>query len=55
MDVYPDEDSRKYGDAVWHAFGLENTSHTVRVVVLGEPYEGSQGSDVVLENLVVFR
>ena len=55
VDVYPDEDSRKYGDAVWHAFGLEDASHTVRVVVLGEPYEGSKGSDVVLENLVVFR
>ena len=55
VDVYPDEDNRKYGDSVWHAFGLENASHTVRVVVLGEPYGGSQGSDVVLENLVVFR
>ena len=55
VDVYPDEDNRKYGDAVWHAFGLEDTSHTVRVVVLGEPYEGSKGSDVVLENLIVFR
>ena len=55
VDVYPDEDSRKYGDAVWHAFGLDNTSHTVRVVVLGEPYEGSKGSDVILENLVVFQ
>ena len=55
VDVYPDEDNRKYGDAVWHAFGLADTSHTVRVVVLGEPYEGSKGSDVVLENLIVFR
>ena len=55
VDVYPDEDNRKYGDSVWHAFGLENGSHTVRVVVLGEPYGESQGSDVVLENLVVFR
>jgi hypothetical protein len=55
VDVHPDEDNRKYGDAVWHAFGLDNTSHTVRVVVLGEPYEGSKGSDVIIENLVVFR
>ena len=55
VDVHPDEDNRKYGDSVWHAFGLENGSHTVRVVVLGEPYEGSKGSDVIVENLVVFR
>ena len=55
VDVYPDEDNRKYGDSVWHVFGLANGSHTVRVVVLGEPYGESQGSDVVLENLVVFR
>ena len=55
VDVYPDEDSRKYGDSVWHAFGLENGAHTVRLVVLGEPYEGSKGSDIIVENLVVFR
>ncbi len=55
VDVHPDEDNRKYGDSVWHVFGLEDGSHTVRVVVLGEPYEGSQGSEVIVENLVVFR
>ncbi len=55
VDVYPDEDNRKYGDSLWHVFGLENASHTVRVVVLGEPYEGSKGSDIIVENLVVFR
>lgn len=55
IDVYPDENSRKYGDAVWHAFGLEDTCHGLRAVILGEPYESSQGSDVILENLAVFR
>ncbi len=55
VDVYPDEDSRKYGDSVWHAFGLEDGRHTVRLVVSGEPAEGSQGNDVVVENLIVFR
>ncbi len=24
VDVYPDEDHRKNGEAVWHAFGLKN-------------------------------
>lgn len=55
VDAYPDEDNRKYGEALWHAFGLPNESHTVRIVVLGEPHEGSGGSDIVVENLVVFQ
>jgi hypothetical protein len=55
VDTYPDENNRKHGEAVWHAFGLENGSHTIRVVVLGEPYPASQGSDVVVEDLIVFR
>jgi ADP-ribosylglycohydrolase len=55
VDTYPDEDNRKYGEAVWHAFGLDNGSHTIRVVVLGEPYAGSQGSDIEIEDLIVFR
>ena len=55
VEGYPGENSRKSGDAVWYAIGLEDTSHTLRGVILGEPYEGSQGSDVILENLVVFR
>ena len=54
IDVYPDENSRKYGDAVWHAFGLDDTSHTLRGVILGEPYESSRGRELILENLVVF-
>ena len=55
VGVFPDGDYRQYGDSAWHACGLENTSHTVRGVVLGEPCRGAQGSGVLLENLVVFR
>lgn len=54
VDVYPDEDQPK-SDAVWHGFGLKNGKHTVRLVVLGEPYPGSKGSDISLESLIVFR
>jgi hypothetical protein len=54
-DVYPDEDSRKNGDAVWHAFGLKNGTHTVKLVVLGERFGDSKGSDVAVESLVVYR
>ena len=55
VDSHPDEDNRKFGEALWHAFGLEDGSHTVRIVTLGEPYGESSGADVVVENLIVFR
>ena len=37
------------------AFGLKNAKHTVRLVVLGEPYAGSPGAAVAIDNLVVYR
>lgn len=55
VDVYPDEDSTKTGEAVWHAFGLKNGRHSLRLVVLGEPYPGSKGSEIGIEGLTVFR
>ncbi len=55
VDVYPDEDRPKYGEDLWHAFGLKNGKHTVRLVVLGEPYPGSKGSEIAVESLIVFR
>ena len=55
IDVYPDEDDRKYDEAIWHAYGLAEGPHTVRVMVLGEPYGDSTGSEIALGNLVVFR
>jgi hypothetical protein len=55
VDVYPDEDSNKGGESVWHAFGLANRKHTVKVSVRGERYAGSKGSAVGLQDLVVFR
>jgi hypothetical protein len=55
VDVYPDEDNTKSGEAVWHAFGLKNGAHTIRLVVLGEPANGSTGANVEIEDLVYFR
>jgi len=60
VDVYSDEDSDKYGESVWHVFGLDNGAHELRVVVKGEPYRGidgdeSKGTNVSLSYLVVFR
>jgi len=54
-DVYSDETESKTGEAVWHAFGLKNGKHTVRLVVRGEPGPGSPGSAVGIEDVVVFR
>ena len=55
VDAYPDEDSFKRSDSLWHDYYLEDGKHTLRVVVRGEPYQGSAGSDIQLVDLVVFR
>jgi hypothetical protein len=55
IDVYPDEEARKGGESVWHAFGLKPGKHTVRLAVRGEPYPGSKGSEIAIEDFVVFR
>ena len=55
VDVYPDENNIKTGESVWHTFGLKNARHEVRLVVRGETYAGSTGSDVNIDDLIVFR
>jgi hypothetical protein len=55
VDVYPDEAGVKGGEDVWHAFGLEKQRHTIRLIVKGEPYPGSEGNEIALNDLVVFR
>ncbi|MEZ5402187.1 MAG: ADP-ribosylglycohydrolase family protein [Bryobacteraceae bacterium] len=55
VDVYPDEDQAKRSEAIWHVFGLRPGKHTVRAVVTGERFGESTGTDVAIEDLVVFR
>jgi hypothetical protein len=55
LDVCSDEPDRKDDESVWHRFGLEPGRHELKVVVLGEPGPGSEGSRVVIRDLVVFR
>ena len=55
IDVYPDENSNKRKESVWHAFHLKPGKHSVRLAVKGEPYPGSRGADIAIEDLVVFR
>ncbi len=55
LDVFADEKGNRGGESVWHAFGLRNTKHTLRLVVRGEKYKNSSGADVALDSLIVFR
>ena len=60
IDAYPDEDDVKLDEALWHAFGLADGEHELRLVVRGEPYVESQdvksqGTEICLTSLVVFR
>ena len=55
VDVYPDENRPKGWESVWHDYRLDDGQHTLRVVVRGETYPGSAGSDIALSHLVVFR
>jgi len=58
VDCYM-EDGERGGESLYHRFGLPDGPHTLRVVVRGEPYEGSKeetkGRDVVVHSLIVFR
>jgi hypothetical protein len=55
VDTYPDENDVKLNEAVWHAFGLDDGWHEIRLVVRGEPYAESQGTEICLTELIVFR
>jgi ADP-ribosylglycohydrolase len=55
VDVYSDEENKKFGEAIWHTFGLAPGKHTVRLVAKGEPYPGSKGSEIAITDLIVFR
>ncbi len=54
VDVYQ-EDGTRSGEAVWHRFDLSPGRHTLRLVVLGQPFRDSKGSLVAVKDLVVFR
>ena len=55
IDVYPDEDNAKPKESLWHEFGLEDTQHTLRLVVRGEPYQESKGSEISVSSLIVYH
>ena len=55
VDVYSDSTYNRVSEAVWHAFGLPDAEHRLRVVVRGEVPQGGQGTDITLEKLIVCR
>lgn len=55
FDVYSDEDESKGNESLWFVFGLDSGAHELELSVLGEPYPGSSGSKVLIEDLVVFQ
>lgn len=56
VDVSSDEEeAAKREESIFHDFNLAPGKHTLRVVVLGKPYGDSKGSDVYLNDIVVFQ
>ena len=54
IDVYPDETIAKTRESIWHEFDLGAGTHTLRIVVLGESYGESTGTDISVSGLLVF-
>jgi len=55
IDTFHEGRGDRGGESVWHVFGLDPGNHTVRLIVLGEPFPGSKGSEIVLRDLIVFE
>jgi len=55
VDAYSDGQGARGNESLWHVFGLRSGKHTIRVVVRGEPFGDSKGSDFSIDDLIVFR
>ena len=56
VDVSSDEEPDSKGmESIYHDFNLAPGKHTLKVVVLGKPYKDSKGSDIYLNDIVVFQ
>jgi hypothetical protein len=54
VDSNSDEKGERGSEAVWHAFGLKDGEHSLRLRVRGEPF-GASGTRVGVTDLIVFR
>jgi ADP-ribosylglycohydrolase len=55
IDVWPDDGRRKSMDDVWHRFDLPSGKHTLRLVVRGERFRESTGTEICIHDLIVYR
>ena len=55
IDVFSDSDGARGGNAIWHTWGLKNGKHTVRLVVRGEPFGESKGTNISIDDAILFR
>lgn len=55
VDSFHEGRGERSGESIWHVFSLKPGRHTVRLVVRGEPFPGSRGSEIVLRDLIVFE
>jgi ADP-ribosylglycohydrolase len=55
VDVWPDDGIRKAMEDVWHRFDLPAGKHTIRLVVRGERFRESSGSEIRIHDLIVYR
>jgi hypothetical protein len=55
VDVFVEENQRRDSESVYHVFGLKPGRHTIRIVLRGEPYSGSSGSEITVNDAIVYR
>ena len=55
IDVWPDDTLRKNMEDLWHCFDLPTGRHNLRVVVRGERFRDSTGSEIRIHDLIVYR
>jgi len=55
IDAFSDSDGTRGGNAIWHTWGLKNGKHMVRLVVRGEPFRDSKGTEIAIEEGILFR
>ena len=53
LDAFNDDGYRS--DGLWGKFDLAPGRHTVRLVVKGQPFQGSEGAWVPVSQLIVYR
>ena len=54
VDMYSDVEGSP-GGTLWHTWGFKNARRAVRIVVRGEPFRDSKGSEIRLDDGIILR